>query len=244
MAREVYLVGIGLGNPATLTGEARAAIERSGALIGAERMLRPFAEYGCRKLVLVKADEVAKALLDDGSEVASALFSGDVGFYSGASLVARHLEGAEGVVVKAIPGVSSAAYLCARLLMPWHDAYLASAHGRECDAAAIARAHAKTILLTGGSRRAQDVCAMLVAAGLGDLPVSVGERLSYDDEAITRGTAAELAAHRFDSLAVMLVENPALGGAASPGDAPSLGGTASLNEPPSLGAAQEGAVAP
>ena len=38
--------------------------------------------------------------------------------------------------------------------------------------------------------------------------VSVGERLSYPDERITRGTAAELAERTFDKLSVALLENP------------------------------------
>ena len=37
----------------------------------------------------------------------------------------------------------------------------------------------------------------------------VGERLSYPTETITAGTAAELAGKEFDSLAVVLAENPA-----------------------------------
>ena len=39
--------------------------------------------------------------------------------------------------------------------------------------------------------------------------VSVGERLSYPDEKITCGTAAELASREFDKLSVALIENPA-----------------------------------
>ena len=62
--------------------------------------------------------------------------------------------------------------------------------------------------MTGGNARAQDICAELAARGLGGLRVSVGERLSYPDERIVTGTAAELAQEEFDSLAVLLAVNP------------------------------------
>lgn len=52
------------------------------------------------------------------------------------------------------------------------------------------------------------LCQRLTGAGLGQVRVSVGERLSYPDERITRGTAAELAERTFDKLSVALLENP------------------------------------
>lgn len=208
MVREVYLVGIGLGNPNTMTIEARDAIGRSELLIGAARMIEPFARSGVRTLALVKADDIAAALARDDANVASVLFSGDVGFYSGATALAEKLRGADGVDVRAVPGISSVVYLCARLLTPWQDVHLVSAHGREADPVAEVRAHRKTFFLTGGKAKVRDICAALAEAGLGDATVSVGERLSYDDERVTTAVAAELAARDFADLSVMLVENP------------------------------------
>ena len=63
-------------------------------------------------------------------------------------------------------------------------------------------------MLTGGNVRAQDICKELAARGLGEVRISVGERLSYPDERIVTGPAAELAGEEFDSLAVLLAENP------------------------------------
>src|SRR5699024_4360412 len=44
--------------------------------------------------------------------------------------------------------------------------------------------------------------------GLGGVSVSVGERLSYPDERVVTGTAAELAEQSFADLSVVLAENP------------------------------------
>ena len=217
MVREVYLVGIGLGNPDTMTIEARGAIDRSDLLIGAARMVEPFAASGARTLALIKTDDIVQALARDDAGVVSVLFSGDVGFYSGATALAQKLRGVDGMNVRAIPGISSVVYLCARLLTPWQDAHLVSAHGREADPVLTApvsgtvaevRAHRKTFFLTGGKTKVRDVCAALVASGLGDVTVSVGERLSYDDERVVTATASELAERDFADLSVMLVENP------------------------------------
>ena len=52
-----------------------------------------------------------------------------------------------------------------------------------------------------------ELCKKLTREGLGDVRLSVGERLSYPDEKITLGTARELADRRFESLSVALIEN-------------------------------------
>ncbi len=52
------------------------------------------------------------------------------------------------------------------------------------------------------------MCQELVERGLGDVQLSVGERLSYSDERIVTGTAAELAGETFADLSVLLAENP------------------------------------
>ena len=210
MVREVFLVGIGLGNPGTLTLQARETIEGSDLLIGAKRLLEPFEGQPCEKQRLIKSDDIVEALRASDARRASVLFSGDVGFYSGATALAAKLTDAGGFNVQAIPGISSLVYFCAKLLTPWQDAHLVSAHGRECDPAAEVSSHAKTFLLTGGKTKVVDVCRQLVEAGLGDVEVSVGERLSYDDERIVTGTAHGLLGEEFLDLAVMLVKNPAV----------------------------------
>ena len=210
MVHEVYLVGVGLGNPGTLTVQARETIESSDLLIGAPRLVDAFAGCACEKLRLIRSDDIVAALNASEAQRASVLFSGDVGFYSGATALAQKLATAGGFDVQAIPGISSLVYFCAKLLTPWQDAHLVSAHGRACDPAAEVATHAKTFLLTGGKTKVADVCRQLVDAGLGDVTVAVGERLSYDDERITSGSACELRGRSFDDLAVMLVGNDAV----------------------------------
>jgi precorrin-6Y C5,15-methyltransferase (decarboxylating) len=64
------------------------------------------------------------------------------------------------------------------------------------------------IALTGGTDGVSRLLRELAEYGLGDVRVTVGENLSYENERITAGTAGELCGRTFDSLALVLVENP------------------------------------
>lgn len=202
---KVYVIGIGMGNPDTLTVGAKRAIEGSGLLIGAKRLLEPFAYLDCEKLDLIRPSEIAEALAAAQCEQASVLMSGDVGFYSGATGLYGKLDGFD---VEVIPGISSLVYFCAKLRTTWQDVTLVSAHGREHDAVGAIQASRKTFCITGGATKVEDICAELVERGLGSVQVMAGERLSYDDERIVEGTAAQLSTLSFENLTVMLVLNP------------------------------------
>ena len=200
---KVYLIGVGMGNPDTLTLGARRAIEACPVLIGAPRLLEPWGE-GHTCVPLVAAADIARRVEAEEGDVA-VLLSGDTGFYSGAKKLWKLLEGRQ---VETIPGISSLSYFCARLRTSWQDARIVSAHGRSHNAAGEIQCHEKTFALTGGATKAEDICKELVRRGLGEVRVSVGERLSYPDERIVTGTAAALAEETFADLSVLLAENP------------------------------------
>ncbi len=200
---KIYLIGAGLGNPDTMTLEARRAIEECPVLIGAPRLLAPWP--GKRCIALIAAAQIAQAIEELDTPCAGVLLSGDVGFYSGAKNLYPLLTGHQ---VVTIPGVSSVQYLCAKCQTPWQDVHLISAHGRAHNAPGEIQSHSKSFVLTGGDYRAGDLCAALTEWGMADAEVTVGERLSYPEERIVRGTAGELAGQAFDSLSAVLVCNP------------------------------------
>ena len=199
-----YLIGIGMGNPDTLTVGAARIIVRCGLLIGARRMLDAFPDHPGQKLALIGAEDIAAAVRSHDGDCA-VLLSGDPGFYSGAAKLYDLLKD---VRVETLPGISSLNYFCARLQLPWQDVKLVSVHGREANAVGEIQSHEKTFLLTGSNCTAGALCARLTRAGLGHVLVHVGQRLSYAEEEIVTGTAEELAGREFESLSVMLVENP------------------------------------
>ena len=205
MVSRVFVVGMGMGNPATLTGEARAALDASGLIIGSARLVEALGKRAARTVCLVAPAAIAEELRAATEDVASVVMSGDVGFYSGATGLYEHLQGMD---VRAIPGISSLTYLCARLRVPWQDVCVVSAHGRDQNLVGAVQTHRRTFVLAGtGASSASALCARLAGRGLGDVRVTVAERLSYPDERIVAGTAAELAGEEFASLSVLLVEN-------------------------------------
>ena len=203
---DIYVIGIGPGNPEYLTDRARSAIAACPVLVGDRRMVEPYAAAGKRLVYTYKKDEIyelALSLLPDGGPMA-VLVSGDVGFYSLASLI-RDLPDCH---IVRIPGISSLVYFAALLQTNWHDTYIVSRHGRRDSLTEAVRHHGKVFCLTGGSDTPAALCRMLCHAGLGQARVAVGYRLSYEDEHVARGTAEELAGLKEEgSLAVMMIWN-------------------------------------
>lgn len=200
-----YLVGIGMGNPDTLTLAGQKAIAAAGQIVGAARMLAAFPDHPGQRKALIRAEDIAKAVSDFPGDTA-VLLSGDVGFYSGAAKLHALIKDVE---VEAIPGISSLSYFCAKLCRSYQDVHVVSVHGREANVVGEIQSHKETFLLTGSNCTAAAVCQALTAAGLGKLQVFVGQRLSYPEERIVRGEAEALVDETFDDLAVMLVDNPA-----------------------------------
>ncbi len=205
MEQLVYLIGAGMGTRDTMTVAAVRAAQECAVLVGAARLLEPWqGEKPCR--AMVAAREIAAFVRECGESPIGVLLSGDTGFYSGAQRLRPLLEGCR---VVTLPGVSSLSYFCARLGVSWSpDLRVVSAHGRSCDVPGEIQCHARTFALTGGAVKAQDICRELTERGLGDVRVTVGERLGGPEERIVEGTAQELAGQEFADLSVLLAENP------------------------------------
>lgn len=234
----LILVGIGMGQPSQMTGEVLRAIRESDALIGAGRMLES-AERALQNDLLISKEGKAenrqesaaaveketkyyKAYLpDDVIQIVSKhpewkraviLYSGDTGFFSGASRMAERLREA-GYPFTVYPGTSCVSYLAARLGTHWEDAAIYSAHGRElsvdrvmkrlCDPEEPAK---RAFILMGGKNGAGQFCERLTQAGYGNVQVTVGENLSYPEEQIRSGTAEEMKKLEFADLSLMLLE--------------------------------------
>lgn len=208
---KVSIIGIGMGNPDTLTQGAARAIKNADCLIGAQRLLDCFKVTGADVFASSFAKDITVYLLANPQyKTAAVLMSGDVGFYSGAKALCKAFDDSgAGIECECVAGVSSVQYFCARLCTPWEDACLISMHARRQNLCAAVSRHNKTFVLTGSENTVQALCAELTAGGLGYVTVQAGERLSYDDEQITRGTAEELAGKSFASLSVMLITNDA-----------------------------------
>ncbi len=200
----VSIVGIGPGAQALLTARAREILQDCDALIGAKSVAE-----ACEVRVPVYYEflpQKVRAVLDEHPSIrrAAVVMRGDTGFYSGTKNLLGALDGYD---VSVEPGVSSAAAFAAALGTSWDDAALLSLHGRDGALMHTVRTNKKAFILTGGTHTPDEILKTLCEFGLGSLPAAVGEKLSYPDQTITRGTAAELCEKRFDALSILYIEN-------------------------------------
>lgn len=202
---KVYLVGIGMGNPDTLTLGAERIIRESGLLIGADRLLELFADLQIPSLCRTVAREIEAAIRESDANQIAVLLSGDTGFFSGAKGLCERLSDLD---VEVLPGISSLSYFYAKCRTSWQDACVISCHGRDGGIVAAVQSHEKTFVLTGGVFRVNVLCRRLCQAGLGHLKAAAGENLSYPEERIFHSTVEALSGEEFGDLSVLLVENP------------------------------------
>ena len=203
---KITLVGMGSGTPSSLTVQGLNALREAELIIGARRLLESLPD-GCtgNRAPLYKIEEICALLRTTEAAHVAVAYSGDTGFYSGASAMIEKLE-ALGVRARVLPGLSSIQLLAAALGRPWQGWNLVSAHGRTCDPVAECMQGRPTFFLTGGSEDPATLCAQLAAEGFGDVQGVVGQCLGTPEEKLFRGSVKELAAGRFNSLSVLLVE--------------------------------------
>lgn len=202
---KVSVVGIGPGAREAMTETASSAIAGADCVIGARRMLEAVALPHQAMFDAIAPDAIAGCIRGHREYRRFAVvMSGDVGFFSGTKKLLPLLNNCK---VDIIPGLSSLAYLCARLGTSYEDVVPVSVHGRDHDIVPDIRAHRRVFALVGGEDGMARLCRSLTAAGLGAVHVSVGERLSYPDERITTGTAQSLSQGSYHPLSVALIEN-------------------------------------
>ena len=200
----VTLIGLGGGTACGMTAEAARAMEEAEVLIGAQRMLAAASESRAEKFAEYRAEAILAIIREHMEKEIAVLFSGDTGFYSGASKLIGLLEREE-IAFRVLPGLSSVQLLAARIGKPWQDWNLVSAHGTECDPVAEVRKGKDVFFLTGGRETPGSICRELAEAGYGELRAVVGEELGYPEERVRRGSVRELAGEEFKGLSVLLV---------------------------------------
>ncbi|MEU1596067.1 precorrin-6y C5,15-methyltransferase (decarboxylating) subunit CbiE [Streptomyces sp. NPDC005708] len=195
----ITVVGTGTGEPLPAGATAGADL-----VVGGRRHLEAARlPQETERIVLgplAPALETVERYLDKGRRVV-VLASGDPGFFGIVRVLAERF-GPERLDVW--PGVSSVAAAFARIGLPWDDAVVVSAHGRELRTAVnVCRARPKVAVLTGPGAgpaelgaalaRARTERVLVVAGALGDPRSEQVERVT-PEQAATRdwGTAVNV----------------------------------------------------
>lgn len=202
--RKVTLVGIGMGQD-TLTQEAISVIQKADIIIGAKRMVDALASFQKESFISYQSKEILDFLEKNPQYLRVVVaFSGDTGFFSGAKKLIDTIQGNHDVEI--VCGISSFSYFMAKLQIPWEDVLVISLHGKEEPISSYVRAYEKCFVLLGKGG-VHKLCQGLCNTGLNKVEISVGERLSYPNERILKGTPEELLQEEFDDLSVAFIWN-------------------------------------
>ena len=209
---QITLLGIGMGSMGTLTLAGQKAVEEADLLIGAGRMVETvqgwyFDTPGADTPDVLKEyrSEAIAAYIEAHPEYERIviLLSGDVGFYSGAKKLLERLGGDTRVIC----GISSVVYFMSKIGLPWEDAKLASAHGKDCNLVSLIRQYPKVFSILGTGDGVAELAKKLDDYGMGEVRLYVGENLSYENEKIFVKPAGELTDYQGDALSVVCACN-------------------------------------
>jgi cobalt-precorrin-7 (C5)-methyltransferase len=216
----VHAVGVGPGDPAYLTDRARTVLENADAVVGFESVLDVVRGVTDARVFVCRYDDQSETLtefaaaVDDG-DFGAAVLMGDpnVSGYQFLGRVERAVDGD----VRLIPGISSVQVAASRARTPLEQSTIVSLHRRGSLSGAFGRLEAAAasdhlIVLP----RPYDWMPGDVADRLASLGVDTGrnalvfERLTLDDEAVTRTTVGALADAdpEFSDLSVLVVRAP------------------------------------
>ena len=212
-ARRITVLG------AALAPGHRELINGAELVLGARRHLDAAGVRPDRALVLGPLAPALDALaaLDARPQAgprarAVVLASGDPGFFGIVRVLAERF-GPDALDVR--PGTSSIAEAFARLGLPWDDAVVVSAHGRDpATAFNVCRARRKTAVLTAPGAGPAELGAALLATPGVQRQLVVACDLGGPDERVERVTPAEAAARDWPGVHVLLclaVDGPAVG---------------------------------
>jgi precorrin-6Y C5,15-methyltransferase (decarboxylating) len=206
----VSLVGIGMGTESSLTTVARDAIEKAEAVFGAERLLRNISNP--KKFSMYLSKDIIPVLENENIRNAVITFSGDIGFYSGAKKMIEALrKWRSDIDIQVIPGISSFAYLAAKLGESYDDACLFSIHGKNSDKDIKALTdkviyNEKVFVLLSGVGDISEIAKELIAQSV-EGRICVGINLSYENEKIIELSLEEAVQFKEDGIATIMIKN-------------------------------------
>lgn len=184
----------------TLGPETRELVDGAALVVGGGRHLKSLGVEPQRSAVLKGDLSGALERIEASEGPVVVLASGDPGFFGIVRLLRERLGETE---LRVLPGVSSVALAFARAGIPWDDAGVVSAHGREPRRAVnVCLARPKVAVLTSPDFGPAELARELEGAGRS---LFVAERLGEPYERVYSGSAPEVAAMEWENPNVVLV---------------------------------------
>ncbi|MEE8885646.1 MAG: precorrin-6y C5,15-methyltransferase (decarboxylating) subunit CbiE [Eubacteriales bacterium] len=206
---EIAVIGIGMGYEQGLTVEAADFIRKADLIAGSGR-LTEFASAlrgtGCTYVSSWKAEEIRQAVDEHPeAEKVAVLYSGDTGFFSGASGIVDALP--KNARVRFMPGISSVSFFCSRLRRSWQDVHFVSMHGRDTEIVGQILHYPHVMAILGSDHDVADISRKLTDFDLNGCVLTVGENLGSLDEKIFSGHPSDFLNYSGCSMSVILIDS-------------------------------------
>lgn len=206
MSEPVVILGLGAGGPSDLSTRAAGWLASATFLAGGRRHLAMARPGPAERFAIVdNVAELVDRLRGRGAEERCVvLASGDPLFYGIGHRLGQEL-GRDQIRVE--PSPSSMQLAFARAGMAWHDASIASVHGRPLAPTLLPLlGRPKIGLFTRDGSGPSAVASFFLTRGLDDYLTWVGERLGTDEECVTCRPIADLPGTTFDDLNFLILE--------------------------------------
>lgn len=190
--KKINILGLGPGNEKYILPITKEYIKKSDILIGGRRNIESLgvlAEGKEIKYIDRYLDQLPIYIKENREKIISLIVSGDTGFYSMVPFMKKHFEIED---LNIISGISSMQYMFSAIGFSYEDTFIASVHGRECDYITPIKGGKKAGLLTDNKMTPQVIAKTLLKNKVKG-NIFVGERLSYDDERLTKLSLKEMA---------------------------------------------------
>ena len=194
MLNKIIVAGIGPGGENYITPAAQKKIRGAKFLVGGRRALSEFATENQSTCAITKnldaPIDFIREKISFGDVVV--MVSGDPGYYSLLDLLRKKFPPE---IIEVIPSISAMQLAFAKLALPWHDATLASFHGRQPARTTLEFSAGKILgLLTDAEWNSATIAKLLLEVGWQkNSSVTICARLSYPDEKIFTTTLADAA---------------------------------------------------
>lgn len=195
MNNKIIVAGIGPGNEDFITPAALKKIRAAKFLVGGRRALKDFSR--AEQIICAITGDLGASLNFIREKIllgeVVVMVSGDPGYYSLLDLLRKNFLPTQ---IEVIPSISAMQLAFAKISLPWHDATLASFHGRQPAREVLHFTAGKILgLLTDAEFNSASISKLLVdeCGWQKNSVVTICAKLSYPDEKISTVTLDEAA---------------------------------------------------
>jgi precorrin-6Y C5,15-methyltransferase (decarboxylating) len=180
--KTIYVIGAGVEGQEGFGSRALELIGKAELLIGGERQLALFPDFGGEKITVGARPAEVVGNLEQETRATVVLASGDPLFFGIGRLLLRNLPAKR---LEFVPNVTSIQYAFSKIRIPWDDAIFVSAHGRGVKGA-VDRivANDKAAVLTDDVNTPAAIAKELIERGRGGYSAYLCENLGAAEERI------------------------------------------------------------